>query len=143
MKRSLSGLILLVIFAAAAVSLTAQTTGSKPAGGEKFSGAWAGTFEGDATGKFEMTISPGADGKHSGSLSVSPDNGEGYTASFKSVSIEGDKIVAKYDSPADGGSEVALEGTGDGKAASGKWSIQSQGSQSAAGTWKVAKKTDK
>jgi len=142
MNRSLSGLILLVVFAAAAVSLVAQTPGTKPSGGEKFSGAWAGTFEGDATGKFEMTISPGADGKHSGSVSVTPDSGEGYTASFKSVSVEGDKIVVKYDSP-DGGSEVALEGTGDGKAASGKWVIQSQGSQSASGTWKTTRKADK
>lgn len=142
MKHSRAMLVLVATLLAASFSLAAQTQNSKPTAGEKFSGAWAGTFEGDSTGKFEMTISPGADGKHSGSLSVSPDGGEGYTASFKSVSVEGDKIVIKYDSP-DGGSEVALEGTGDGKAASGKWSIQSQGSQSASGTWKTTRKTDK
>jgi hypothetical protein len=140
MKHSRLVLALVAASLAASISLAAQTVNNKMPAGEKFGGAWAGTFEGDATGKFEMTITTGADGKLGGTISVAPDNGGGYDTSFKSVTVEGDKVILKYDSPGGDGSEATLEGTGDSKAASGKWSIQSQGSQVASGTWKVARK---
>ncbi|HVF26806.1 MAG TPA: hypothetical protein VM943_01115 [Pyrinomonadaceae bacterium] len=140
MKHSRLMLALVAASLVASISLAAQTQNGKMSAGEKFSGAWAGTFEGDATGKFEMSVTPGTDGKLGGTISVAPDNGGGYDASFKSVTVEGDKVVIKYDSPGGDGSEATLEGTGDSKAASGKWSIQSQGSQVASGTWKVTKK---
>ncbi|MDQ3255496.1 MAG: hypothetical protein M3R15_16625 [Acidobacteriota bacterium] len=143
MKHSRLMLALVAASLAASISLAAQTVNSKMSAGEKFGGAWAGTFEGEGIGKFEMTVAPGADGKHSGTVSVTPDDGEGYNTSFKSVSLDADKMVAKYASPGNSDSEVIMEGTSDGKAASGKWSIQSQGSQVAGGTWKATKKTDK
>jgi len=140
MKHSRLMLALVAASLAASISLAAQTQNSKTSAGETFGGAWAGTFEGDAIGKFEMTFAPGADGKHAGTINVTPDGGNGYDASFKSVSFDGDKIIAKYDSPGDSPAEVTMEGTSDGKAASGKWSIQAQGSQVASGTWKVSRK---
>ena len=138
MNRSLSVLLLLAVVCAASFSLSAQTTNGKASGGEKFSGVWSGTFEGDSSGKFEMTLTPAADGKHTGNLTVTPNDGDSYSVNFKSVVFDGDKVIAKY--PAPGDNEVVMEGTSDGQALSGSWSFREQDSRTAGGTWKGAKK---
>src|SRR5215510_5952176 len=46
-------------------------------------GNWSGAWTGGSTGKFEMTITKGADGKLSGTLTTHPDQGEGSTVNLK------------------------------------------------------------
>lgn len=135
-----ASLILFLFIGAATYSLVAQDSAKKLSPSERFGGTWSGSFDGDISGKFEMSIMPaGANSKHTGKVIVTPDEGDSYTASFKSLTLEGDKLVGKYDDPS-GNGEVMLEGTSDGKAASGTWTYSRQDNQAAKGMWKLTRK---
>jgi uncharacterized protein YcfJ len=84
-------------------------------------GKWAGTFTGDGTGKYTMTIAAGSGGALGGSIEVAPDGGDGYTATFKSVSVEGATAKIAYDAPDGAPVEVRMEATVEGTALKGAW----------------------
>jgi hypothetical protein len=54
-------------------------------------------------------------------------DGGNYSADFKSVSFDGDKMTAKYDFPLDPSAEVVMTATFDKAAAKGTWSLRPKG----------------
>jgi hypothetical protein len=106
-----------------------------------FVGAYAGTWEGGGTGRFDLTIEKGSDGKPAGGVSVGTEQGD-YTAKFKEVSFDGQNMKARYEFPLDAQADVAITGKFDGGAAEGTWSLVAKGGDQsfAGGTWKVTKK---
>lgn len=112
--------------------------------GKQYAGAWSGTWEGGGSGKFDMTLQVGSDGKLGGEVAVGSDQGD-YTAQFTKVSFAGNKLTATYDYPLAAEMEVRLDGTFSGKSASGTWKMGAKGESEtqatiAAGTWKIEKK---
>lgn len=132
MHRKLSVALVLLL---AVVAIAATTTGQSA---DKFGGTWAGTYDGDASGKLEITITPAAEGKYTGQLVSTSSEGEAYTLPLKSATVEGGKMVSKYDWPQ--GGEVTMEGTFAEKTAAGKWMVGAEGNAAASGTWKADKK---
>ena len=139
MRKQLTLSFLLVVFCLGIGF--AKPTGNLPFDDSAIVGTWAGTWTGGSTGKFEMTIKKDADGKLSGTLTAQPDQGDGYTTSFKSVAVSGAKLTAKFDSP-EGDAEGSLEGTLDGKTLKGSYIIKekAQGSEVETGNWTTTKK---
>jgi hypothetical protein len=129
-------------FAVAALALPGfWAVAQEPAASGGFAGTWTGSWEGGGTGKFEVTLERGADGKMTGGVAVGTDQGD-YTAKFKELLFDGPDMKAKYDFPLDPQAEVALAGKFGDASAEGTWSLQPQGQEQsfAGGTWKVAKK---
>ncbi len=110
---------------------------SKPDGA---AGTWAGTWSGSSTGKFEMTIKREA-GKLSGTLTATPDQGEGYTAEFKSVEASGNKLTIKFDDPA-GEVEVTLLAVIEGSSIKGDYTVRAKanGEEVEKGTFTASRK---
>ena len=80
--------ILLVL--AATVALAAQDAKT-----DRFAGVWSGTYDGVATGPFELILEKGKDaGTMTGKVNVTSDAGN-YSAELKSVSLEGTKMTTK------------------------------------------------
>ncbi len=106
-----------------------------------FVGTWAGSWEGGGTGRFDLTIETGSDGRPTGGVSVGTDQGD-YTAKFKQLSFEGQNMKGRYEFPLDSQADVVVTGTFNGGAAEGTWSlVPKDGDQVfAGGGWKVAKK---
>jgi hypothetical protein len=90
-------------------------------------GTWSGTWTGGSTGKFEMNITKGANGKLSATLTATPDQGEGFTGPFKSVEATGNKLVMKFEAP-DGESEATLEAVIEGSSLKGNYAIRAKAS---------------
>jgi hypothetical protein len=116
------------------------------ADGDQYLGAWTGTWAGEsAAGHFQLNLERGSDGKVTGSISVSQDDGgsSDYTAKLKSADFSGDKFTAAYEPP-DGQSQINLKGTFTPQGANGDWSLgakdQPSSPAAAAGTWKITKK---
>jgi hypothetical protein len=119
-----------------------QGNAAQPSGDEQYLGTWPGTWEGSAaSGRFDLTLERGGDGKLAGGVSVGQPMGD-YVAKFKSVSFEGNKMSARYDYTPDTQAEIVLTATFADGGASGTWSAVPQGQQTVldSGTWKVAKK---
>jgi hypothetical protein len=117
------------------------TAADSPSGAE-FIGTWKGTWEGGGgTGRFDLTLAAGADGKVSGGVSVGSDAGD-YVAKFVSLSFSGNSLTARYSYPPDEQGDIALTATFDGKVAKGTWSLVPKGQDTAManGTWTVTKK---
>jgi hypothetical protein len=109
---------------------------------KQYVGTWKGTWEGGgASGRFDLTLTQGADGKLSGGVSVGSDTGD-YESKFSSVAITGNKLTAKYDYTPDAQAEIALTATLEAANAKGTWSMlpKGQATELASGTWTVAKK---
>jgi hypothetical protein len=106
-----------------------------------FVGTYGGTWEGGGTGRFDLTIEKGGDGRPAGGVSVGTDQGD-YTAKFKELSFDGQNMKARYEFPLDAQADVAITGKFDGGAAEGTWSLVAKGGDQsfAGGTWKVQKK---
>jgi hypothetical protein len=106
-----------------------------------FVGTWNGTWEGGGSGRFDLTIEPGSDGKPAGGVSVGTQQGD-YTAKFKELSFEGQNMKARYEFPLDTQADVVVAGKFDGGAAEGTWSLVPKGGDQvfAGGSWKVVKK---
>jgi hypothetical protein len=96
------------------------------AGAEQYAGMWSGTYDGSGTGQFEMTLDKGKDGGTTGKVNVTTDGGN-YSADFKSVSFDGDKMMAKYDFPLDPSAEILMTATFDKASAKGTWSLRPKG----------------
>jgi hypothetical protein len=108
-------LIGFVLAAMAVVAPAAQEGGAEAA----LIGTWNGTYDGAGVGKFSMAIARDAAGKLGGTLQVSSDVG-GYSATFKSIAVNGRTAMLKYDTP-DGGAEIQYEVTLDGTTFKGTW----------------------
>ena len=91
-----------------------------------FVGTWDGTWEGGGTGRFDLTIESGSDGKPAGGVSVGTDQGD-YTAKFKELSFDGQNMKARYEFPLDSQADVAVTGTFNGSSAEGTWSLVAKG----------------
>ncbi len=67
-----------------------------------------------------MSISRDAAKQLGGTLEATPDEGGDFTATFKSIVVDGSKVTMAYDSPDDGG-VVTLDATLDGATLKGTW----------------------
>ena len=133
---------LLVVVMVACFSYARQVEGKKTSSDSAaVVGTWSGSWQGGSTGKFEMTISKGADGKLTGSLTAHPADGDGYTAGFKSVDVSGGKLIVKLSDP-DDEVEITIQGALDPAAMKGSYSVRSkgQGEEVDGGTWEAKKK---
>jgi hypothetical protein len=129
-----------VAFACGFLCLSASQ-GAGPAAGEAYVGTWSGTWEGaGASGPFEVKLET-AGGALGGGVNVGTDAGP-YTAKFKKVTFDGNKMTARYDYPLDTQAEIALTATFESKSATGTWAIVPQGQEQVLlnGTWTVEKK---
>ena len=127
----------MLVIAAALISAIALPSGQAPK--DPIVGSWAGTYDGDDTGKFTMSISRDAANQLGGTLEATPDGGGVFTATFKSIVVDGSKVTMAYDSPGDG-SVVTLDATLDGTTLKGSWkSVDGSGTVVAGGTFTSAK----
>lgn len=133
--------LLAILLIAGLVSFAGSHTLARPDDGDAFIGTWEGTWTGGSSGKVGMTIAKGAGGKLSGTISPTPDQGDGYTVSFKSVEVNAGKLTVKFDDPG-GEVEITLIGTAEGKSAKGTYSVKQKGdgTEVDTGTWTVSKK---
>jgi hypothetical protein len=111
--------------------------------GQQYIGSWSGTWEGGGTGRFDLTLQIGTDGKLAGGVSVGTDQGD-YTAKFTKISFAGNKLTGSYDYPLDAQGEVSIAGTFGATSATGTWGLGAKGQSDtqavATGTWKIEKK---
>ena len=133
--------LLLILLSGIFLGQAALAKRAQSSGPERFVGTWAGTWEGAGSGKIEMALAKAEAGKLSGQVTVTTDNGD-YTAKFTSLSIEANKLTAKYDFPLSDGSEVVLTATFDERTLKGTWSLRAKGqdAEQAGGPWTAAKK---
>src|SRR5215813_5662833 len=129
--------ILLIAASAIVVTQTAVANSEDNA----FVGTWQGSWTGQGSGKFEMTISKGSGSKLSGTISPKPDDGEVYTVAFKSVEVSAGKLLTKFEDP-NGELDIALTGTAEGKSAKGTYTVRqkSDGTEVDSGTWTATRK---
>jgi hypothetical protein len=130
-------MLVFVVALSSAIALpSAQgTTASK----DPIVGNWAGTYDGDGAGKFTMSISRDAAKQLGGTLQATSDDGGNFTATFKSIVVDGSKVAMAYDSPGDG-AVVTLDATLDGTTLKGTWkSVDSSGNVVATGGFTSAK----
>ena len=128
-------IVAVTLISAGAVPL-AQGTGAST---DPLVGSWAGTYDGDDTGKFTMSISRDAAKQLGGSLQAMPDDGGTFTVTFKSIVVDGSKVTMAYDSPGDG-SVVTLDATLDATTLKGTWkSVDGSGAVVASGGFTSAK----
>src|SRR5436189_6383555 len=76
-------------------------------------GTWSGTYSGDASGKYTMVFSRDAAKKIGGTVAATADAGNGYTATFKSVVVDGKTVKMAYDDQENDVMEDQLEATVD------------------------------
>jgi hypothetical protein len=130
----------------AIICFAALVAPARAADGDQYLGTWSGTWAGadNSTGRFQLSLERGSDGKLTGSIAVSQDGGGGsdYTAKLKNAAFAGDKFTAAYEPP-DGQSEISMKGTFGPKGGDGDWSLGAKDQPSnpavATGTWKIAK----
>ena len=86
-------------------------------------GVWSGTYTGDGSGKYTMTIARDAAKKLGGSLTNTSAEGESFTSTFKTVTVNGPKLTIAYDTAGGDGGEVQLEATIDKASLTGAWKV--------------------
>lgn len=86
-------------------------------------GTWAGSYTGDGSGTYTMTIARDAAKKLGGTLTNTNDSGESFTATFKTVTVSGPKLAITYDTPGGEGGEIQIEATIDKGALTGAWKV--------------------
>ncbi len=135
MRHVMFVLVFIVVCAGALPSARAKQSSD-----DRLVGAWTGTYDGDSTGKFTMSIARDEAKKLGGTLDVAFDEGGGYTATFKTIAIDGDTVTLAYDAP-DDGSKVQLDGTIEGKTLKGTWKAAEPGTSTVAssGTFTASK----
>ena len=131
--------VMLVVAVALLSTVALPSAQGTAAANDPIVGNWAGTYDGDGTGKFTMSISRDAAKQLGGTLQAMPDEGGGFTVTFKSIVVDGSKVTMAYDSPGDGG-VVTLDATLDGTTLKGTWkSVDSSGNVVATGGFTSAK----
>ena len=105
----------------------------------EFLGTWTGTWEGQGTGGFELTLEQVKDESLTGRVSVTGE--PTYKATLRTVSFTGTRMSATYDFPPDDQIEIVLAATFDGETAKGTWiaRVKGGGDTVASGTWTVKK----
>jgi hypothetical protein len=139
MNLGISRLVTLAVAILAGSTVFAHPSTKEPTLAERFGGTWVGTFEGSNSGKVEIAIVVGDNGSHTARLSIKDSDMATYDVTAKSVVLEGEKGVIKYDTPGSDFGEVTVEGTFVGDAASGTWSYSDRTGRSTSGTWKTAR----
>jgi hypothetical protein len=141
MRRTLAVVMLVAAAGLGQLALANQkeTTGAKD--DSAFLGTWSGTWSGGSAGRFEMTISRDANGKLSGSITPSPENGAPYTSSFQSLVVENGKLTARFQPP-DGQVGVSMTATVEGAECKGSYDVyeKSNGSGVESGSWAAKKR---
>jgi hypothetical protein len=112
---------------------TAQTTAS--ANSQTVTGKWAGSFDGAASGKFELVLNQDSNGKLTGQVIMLTDDGNRYPIDLKTAVWEKEQLSASYADPSDG-DEVSFTGKVADSSLKGTW--KSDGGQSV-GTWQVSR----
>jgi hypothetical protein len=110
--------------------------------GAEYAGAYGGTWEGaGGAGRFDLTLTKGADGTLSGGVSVGADAGD-YVAKFVALSFAGNKLTARYSYTPDEQADIAITATFEGNVVKGTWAMVPKGQEQAManGTWTVTKK---
>jgi hypothetical protein len=115
------------LICAGAVPLAQETGASQ----DPLIGSWSGTFEGDSSGTFTMSIGRDESKNLGGTLEVLPEVGEGYSAKFRTVDVDGNAVTLTYDTPGEG-AKVQLDGTLDGKTLKGAWKVTDTATNSVA-----------
>jgi hypothetical protein len=137
MHKKLLGSMVITFLAFSILAAAGQKDSAK----NKLVGKWAGTWTGESSGKFEMTISKDAAGKLSATITATPDQGEPNTMVSTSMEQTAEKIKIKCDGQ---GSEVevVLEGAFEGQSLKGSYSVRNkgQGDQVESGSWSASKK---
>ncbi|QJW92305.1 hypothetical protein HNV11_10345 [Spirosoma taeanense] len=100
-------------------------------------GKWTGSFDGAASGNFELVLNQDSNRKLSGQVIMIADDGTRHPIDLKTVAWQNGQLNAAYTDPQDGG-EVTFSGKYVSPALKGTW--KSDGGQSA-GTWQVARAT--
>jgi hypothetical protein len=141
MHRHLQLSLFVILCIAGVAFLATREAAARPDDSNAFVGTWDGSWSGGGNGKFGMTISKGAAGKLSGSISPTPDSGDGYTATFKSVEVTAGKLTAKFEDP-NGESDITLTGSAEGKSAKGTYSVRlkGDGTEADSGSWTATRK---
>jgi len=106
----------LCLFIFGVMCSAAQRGSDESSPGEKFLGAWTGTWEGSGSGGFELTLEKGKEGAMAGRVSVTGE--PTYKATFKTLSFDGNKMSAKYDFPPDKASATEI--------ARGTWTVSTK-----------------
>ena len=122
-KRWTSVVLELVICGIGAI---AHVGARQAASGEQYAGVWAGTYDGVATGPFEIILAKDKDGAMTGKVNVTSDAGN-YSADLKVITFDGAKASMKYDYPPDPSAEIVMTATFDGTSAKGTWSMRAKG----------------
>ena len=131
----------LVVLVGGLAPVHAQRGGDAAPKAESYVGTWTGTWDGAGSGGgFELTLEQPKEGAMIGKVSITGE--PPYKATFRTLTIDGTKITAKYDFPPDESAEVTLAGTFDGNKATGTWSLAAKGSSDAvaSGGWSVARR---
>jgi hypothetical protein len=107
---------------------------------QDYAGIWSGTWDGQGSGGFELTLEKGTDGALGGKVSVTGE--PTYKATLKTVKFDGGKMSATYDFPPDERAEVVLAATFDGDTAKGTWTVRAKdgGNEVFSGGWTVNKR---
>ncbi|GAB4032483.1 hypothetical protein [Spirosoma jeollabukense] len=131
-KVLLSAIILLVV---TFQTTRAQTSSSKS--DTTVAGKWAGTYSGDASGKFELTLNQAGNKKLTGQVTMIADNGNQQTTDLKTITWQNGQLSATYVDPAEN-DEVSFTGSYTNSTLKGTW--KSDGGQ-ATGTWQLTRST--
>ena len=118
---------------AGSLSVSAQTAADTLT---QYTGKWVGTFEGNANGKCELTLSVGTNGRLTGQVMVSPSEGDPYTATFQSVTIQGATFKAIYADPNGSGVQIVMDAKRTSNKLKGNWQLSTN---EANGTWEATK----
>jgi hypothetical protein len=110
---------------------------------DAFIGTYKGSWEGGGgAGRFDITVTKGADGKLSGGVSVGQDGGD-YEAKFTSAVIEGGELKARYSYTPEAQADIVLTGKSVGGVLSGTWAMVEKGAGAEGaqltGTWTAKK----
>ena len=140
MRTALSVVLSAVLMVSAVAGQSQQQKPAPPSAAEKtLLGTWEGSWTGGSSGTVTFTFTKGADGKLGGSAAPQPSDGEGYTTSFTSVVVAGDKVTMKMGTP-DGQAEITVSTTFTGTDMKGTYAVKApDGSEVESGTV-VAKK---
>jgi hypothetical protein len=115
--------LLPLILLALVVSFVGPHAQSGTTAEDRVIGTWSGSYTGDGSGKYTMTIARDAAKKLGGSLTNTNENGESFTATFATVVVDGPKLTISYPTPGGEAGEVQLEATIDKTALTGAWKV--------------------
>jgi hypothetical protein len=136
MRRLFSLLVLALV---AFVTITAAQA-RKTADDDRLVGKWSGTFDGDASGTFSMAFERDAAKQLTGTLRTSPNDGDGYSVTFKTIQVAGPKVNLAYDAPTGEKAEVQVEAALEGPSLKGTWKVIDAASKSVSQTGKLVGK---